>query len=326
MTTTRTLGVAAGAGLTSALLFAASAQGAGPALILAYVTPLPVMIATLGFGHATGLVAAAIAAGGLGLYLGLLPGLFFGLLLGFPAWWLPYLALLARPLGAEPATPAQGAPALMLWYPIGRVIAWAAAVVAAIILGLGAVLILRSGGFDAAVSYLGGRLDTLVGQTASQELSGTTSTRRVVQLLPVLMAASTFLMLVANLWLAGRVVERSGLLTRPWPALPENIRLPRFAVGIMAAAGVVAFAGGAVRVAGGVVVASFGMAFALQGLAAAHALTRGLSARRAILLAIYIIVLTVLPSILGLSILGVVDCMMPLHRRQKPVLPPQPRT
>ena len=318
----RTWVIAAGAGLASALLFAASAQGAGPSLILAYVTPLPIMIATLGFGQATGLVAAAVAACGLAFYLGLLPGLFFALLLGVPSWLLPYLTLLARPL----VPPVQGQPGLVLWYPIGRVVAWAAAIVAGVILAVGGLLILRSGGFEPAVTYFAGRLDTIVGQGPSEELAGATTARRVVQVLPVLMAASAFVMLMVNLWLAARIVERSGLLRRPWPSLPENYHLPKITVAVLVVAGAAAFAGGAPRVAGGVVAAAFGMAFVVQGLAAAHALTRGLAARPMILLAIYIITVAIVPSLIALAVVGIVDCLMPFRPRQQPSTPPVSRS
>jgi hypothetical protein len=320
MANLRTLGIAVGAGLASALLFAATAQGAGVALIMAYVTPLPIMIAALGFGHATGLVAAAVSSCGLALTLGLLPGLFFGLLLGFPSWLLPYLVLLARPLPAPNGNPGQ--PGLMLWYPVGRIMAWGAGLVAAVILGMGALLIAKFGGFDAAVSALAARLDSIIGQASADELAGAATARQIVLVLPVLMAASAFLMLVVNLWLAGRIVQRSGLLTRPWPSLPENIRLPRIAAAVFAASGLALLPSGAPRVAGGVVAAAFAMAFALQGLAAAHALTRGLVGRGLILLAIYLITISVVPSVVGLTILGVVDCLAPLRQRSQPTRPP----
>ncbi len=55
--------VAFGSGLAAALLFvAALQQGTVAALLLAALSPLPIMIATLGFGHATGLGAAVVAA------------------------------------------------------------------------------------------------------------------------------------------------------------------------------------------------------------------------------------------------------------------------
>ena len=314
----RSLGIAIGAGLASALLFAASTRGAGLALVIAYVTPLPIMIAALGFGQATGLVAAGLATISIAVVLGVLPGIAFALLLGFPAWWLAYLALLARPVTGDPspAIVSPGAPkppALLLWYPIGRVVAWGAALVASVILALGAALILHFGGFETTVTLLSSRVQEIVGRGTAEDLTGSTTARHIVQLLPVLTAASAFLMLSLNLWAAARVVQRSGLLGRPWPALPEHLRLPKVAAGVLLLSAALLLGGGAMRVAGGVVVASLGMAFALQGLGTAHALTRGLAARRPILIAIYFITFSLVPSLVALAVLGVVDCLFTLR-------------
>ena len=321
----RTFGIAIGAGLASALLFAASAKGAGPALIIAYVTPLPIMIAALGFGQSTGLMAAGLAACAIAVTLGIMPGVFFAVLLGFPSWFLCYLVMLARPLtvSGPVAVPPQG-PGLMLWYPIGRVAAWAAAIVASVILATGGLVMVHYSGFEPAVEAVSGRLMDVVGP-AADELSGATTARNLVKMLPLLMGASAFLMLMVNLWLAGRTVERSALLTRPWPALPENFRLPRIAAFTMVASGLLAATGGAPGLAGGVIAAVFGMAFVLQGLGAAHALTRGLAARRLILTGIYFITFTIVPSLVALAVLGVVDCLLPLRQRQT-VKPPLPKS
>ena len=54
--------VAFGAGCAAAFLFAVSAESSPLAMLLAYLAPLPIMIATLGWG----LDAGAIAARGLG--------------------------------------------------------------------------------------------------------------------------------------------------------------------------------------------------------------------------------------------------------------------
>ena len=53
--------VAIGAGCAAALLFAVSAQSSLLAMTLAYLAPLPIMIATLGWGLDGGAIAAAIA-------------------------------------------------------------------------------------------------------------------------------------------------------------------------------------------------------------------------------------------------------------------------
>ena len=53
--------VAIGAGCAAALLFAVSAQSSILAMALAYLAPLPIMIATLGWGLDGGAIAAAIS-------------------------------------------------------------------------------------------------------------------------------------------------------------------------------------------------------------------------------------------------------------------------
>ena len=319
----RSFGIAIGAGVASALLFTASAKGAGLSIIVAYVTPLPIMIAALGFSQSTGLLAAVVASGAIALVLGFLPAAFFAGLLGFPSWFLCFLSLLARPLNVSgPGAPADK-PGLLLWYPMGRVAAWAAAIVAGVLLAVGALVILHFNGFEPAVSAISSRVSDLVGP-GGDDLSAGTTTRNLVKMLPILLAASAFLMLMVNLWLAGRIVERSSLLVRPWPSIPENYRLPKVAALTLVVGGLVAVTGGAAGLAGGVVASAFATAFVFQGLGAAHALTRGLAARRLILSAIYFITFTVVPSLLALAVLGVVDCLLPLRHRQA-AQPPLPK-
>lgn len=313
-------GIAAGAGLASALLFAASAKGGPLAIVIAYVTPLPVMIATLGFAQATGLLAAGVGCVTVAAVLGLLPGLFFGVLIGFPSWWLGYLTLLGRKLPGDQ----QGAAPALAWYPVGRIVAWGAALVAAVILAFGFATLLHYGGYAKAVTALTAHLGAVLGEAGAKSPFAA-SAGAVVRLLPPLMAASTFLMLMVNLWLAARIVQGSGLLSRPWPPLPESLRLPKWAAALLVAAGLATLLGDLAGLVSGVVVAPLSVAFVLQGLGAAHALTRGLAARRLILFAIYFITLSLVPSLLALAVLGVVDCLTPLRRpRAVPPSPPNP--
>ncbi len=314
MASTRTIGIAIGAGLASALLFAASAKGAALALVIAYVTPLPVMIAALGFGQATGLLAAGVASVAIALLLGTLAGGFFGVLIGFPSWWLAYLSLLARPV--SPPVQGAGSP-VMAWYPIGRVVTWGAALVTFVILAFGAATLLHFGGFDATIASLSKHLKEIL-DGASAEAPILDSAAAIIRVLPGLMAGSTFLMLMLNLWLAARVVQGSGLLTRPWPALPENLRFPKVAAAVLIGAGLVLFVGGAAGVACGVIVGPLLVGFILQGLGAAHALTPGLAARRLILFAIYFITFSIVPSLIALAVLGVIDCLLPLRQKRPP--------
>ncbi len=96
------IGISAGA--ATALLFASVASGSVLSVLLFYLAPLPILIAALGWSHWAALIAAVVASAGLAAVFG---GFFFIAFLigiGLPAWWLGYLALLARP--AERRRPA----------------------------------------------------------------------------------------------------------------------------------------------------------------------------------------------------------------------------
>ena len=57
------LSIGIGAGLASALLFGAVITGSPVAMLLSFIAPLPIFIASLGWKHRSGLVAAATGAG-----------------------------------------------------------------------------------------------------------------------------------------------------------------------------------------------------------------------------------------------------------------------
>src|SRR5262249_48844411 len=106
-----------GAGAASSLLFAAGVAGPLAAIFLFYLAPLPILIATLGWHQFAGLIAAGVAA----LVIGILAGAFFisVFVIAFGAWWLGYLALLARPA-------VNGGGGALEWYPLGRLVLWTA--------------------------------------------------------------------------------------------------------------------------------------------------------------------------------------------------------
>ncbi|MFN3673995.1 MAG: hypothetical protein ACK4VM_18990, partial [Bosea sp. (in: a-proteobacteria)] len=88
--------VGIGAGLVSALLFAVVITGSPLAVLLYSAAPLPIFIASLGWNHRSGLVATA--AGAIAVAIALVPsaGAAFAVIIALPAWWIAYLALLAR--------------------------------------------------------------------------------------------------------------------------------------------------------------------------------------------------------------------------------------
>ncbi len=78
--------VAIGAGCAAALLFAVSAQSSILAMALAYLAPLPIMIATLGWGLDAGAIAAAISIAVLAVVAEPVSALVFAASVAAPAW------------------------------------------------------------------------------------------------------------------------------------------------------------------------------------------------------------------------------------------------
>ena len=108
--------VGIGAGVAAAVLFASLKSASLLSMVLFYLAPLPLMIAALGWSHWSALIGALTGAIALGAVFG---SVFFSGFLacaGLPAWWLGYLALLAR----------SGPAGDLDWYPIGRIVLWAA--------------------------------------------------------------------------------------------------------------------------------------------------------------------------------------------------------
>jgi len=277
--------VGLGAGAAAALLFASVASGALVSILLFYLAPLPILIAALGWSHWSGLLAAVTASACLGLAFGTLFFAAFLIGIAVPAWWLGYLAMLARP--------ADGAGGDVEWYPPGRLVLWAAALGAvAITVGL-----LQLGTDEASIrSSLkaglehGLRQETGASAEAPVSLPGISDPEHLLDLfavaIPPVAATAAVLILTLNLWMAGRVVKLSGCLTRPWPSIPA-MTFPRWAPALLALAAAVSFMPDLAGLIASLFAAALLVAFTMLGFAVLHALTRGVPGRTAMLSGAY---------------------------------------
>ena len=303
-----------GAGAASALLFASVASGSLISILLFYLAPLPIMIAGLGWSHWAALVAALAATIGLTFALG--SYFFFAFLfgVGLPAWWLGYLALLARPATG-------GRVGELDWYPVGRLVLWAAI--------LGTLIVVT------AIPTLGLDLDTFrsslrrgferilsaqgqVSQAAPPATDPSIPTSRLIDYLiivipPAAAVLSTIINLI-DLWLAGRVVRLSGRLRRPWPDLADT-RLPRTAAVALATGIIACLLPGLLGVVAGVFVATMLVAYALVGLAVLHYLTRGLPTRGVLLGGAYTALILFGWPLLLMTLFGLVDAAIDVRAR-----------
>jgi len=296
-----------GTGTASALLFASVASGSPISILLFYLAPLPILIAALGWSHWAALVAAIAAAMGLAVALG--GYFFFAFLLGvgLPAWWLGYLTLLAR----------AGSSGDLDWYPLGRIVLWAAilgtlVVVAAIpTLGLDADTFHKTlrRGFEQIISQ----------KSAPAPRSGDpVSTGRLIDFLvsvipPTAAVLSTVINLI-DLWLAGKIVKLSGRLPRPWPELAET-RLPPMTPALLVGGVAGCFLPGLTSIVAGVFVATLLVVYAMVGLAVLHFITRGMTSRGLLLGGTYTALVIFGWPVLLMALFGLADAVIDLRAR-----------
>jgi hypothetical protein len=215
--------------------------------------------------------------------------------IAFSAWWLGYLTLLARP------SPDGGG--TLEWYPVGRLVLWAAVI--------GALVV------AAAVPLFGTDAESLRA-TLRKGYERIISDKSVIDLLVVAVppAAAVFSTIVnlINLWLAARIVRVSGRLARPWPDLAA-LSLSPVALALLAAAIAGSFAPDLVGVLSGMLAASLLMAFAILGFAVLHAITRGLSSRPVVLAGVYAAALLIGWPVLIAALLGFADTILDIRGR-----------
>jgi hypothetical protein len=300
--------VGIGAGAASALLFASVASGSLLSIFLFYVAPLPILIAALGWSHWAAAIATVGAATSLAAIFG---GVFFFAFMagpGIPAWWLGYLAMLARP------TPGGA----LEWYPSGRLVLWSAVLAAAVV----CIGVLNFGtDAEAFRTNLRDALDRIIQIKADVPASAQKNTQATMidflaAAIPPAGAILATFTNVLNLWLAGRIVKVSGRLQRPWPDLAA-LAFPQWATAGLALAIALTFAGGIISVLASVVTAALLVAYGVLGFAVLHAVTRGARGRGLVLGAAYGGVLIFGWPILALCVLGLIDTFFSLRARKQ---------
>ena len=309
------------AGLCSALLFAATGGGTGlPGLVLSQLTPLPLLIAGLGWGPVAVLSAGSAALVVVGLVVGAQFALVHAVAMALPAATICWLAHLRRP------APATATPATLEWYPPGRLLAWIA--VMAGLLALGFLLVVGPD-LDTIAKMMRALLERQVKawtRAGGRELSEddlVSITGFLVRVVPGAAAMSWMFMMLLNVWLAGRILRTSGRLMRPWPRLQAIELPPRLGLGL-AAAVALSFGSGLPALAAGGFAAAFFMAYAVLGFAVLHWITWGRSSRGVVLSAVYASAILFAPyGTVPVALLGLFEPLARLRRRS-PGPPPPP--
>ncbi len=318
-------------GLWPPCLFVSFANNSALALLLFYLTPLPVLLAGIGWGVRSALLSLIAAAAMLAALLSLQWSLAFALFVGSPSVVLSYLMLLRRQI--SPATGAvAGAPfqPQIEWYPFGRVVAWAAFLSGSLVSA--ALILLGSGGegYSATVHSLFDesafkQLQDIFGPELTQAEFEQMIHRFTRYILPASAAMLWLLVMAGNLWLATKSASISGLLARPVPAF-TRLEYPPFLLGGFLIALALSFSSGMLGIAATAFLGAFASAYLVLGLAVVHVMFAASQFKLMLLFAVYLgLFLTpwVGPP---LALLGLLEPFLRLRQRfwQNPTPPANP--
>lgn len=319
---TQTVLVATAAGLAAALLFASVASGSLLSIPLFYLAPLPALIAAMGWTHLAGLLAVMVGALALAVVFNGVFGLAFLLGVGLPAWWLAYLALLARPVVDATGT------ASLEWFPVGHLLAWTsvlgALIVSAAVLSMASdaesLRVALDRAFQAFLRHAAPGSEAAGAEPSDRWLLRALGTHPEL-VMPATGAILATLTLNLSLWLSARTLRVSGRLRRPWPRITA-LALPLWLIGVLAVSLAAAFIPGLIGVLGAAFTATSLVAYGLLGLAIVHHRTRGLNGRGAVLTAVYAAVMVFGWPFLVMAMLGLADAFFPLRSRPDRGAPP----
>lgn len=312
--------IAVAAGAASALLFASFFSGAPISLVLVNLAPLPLMVAAIGWGPLSAAIGGVAATSVFGLLFGMKFAFVFATSAALPAWWLGHLAMLGRSVpapasGANGATPAN----TMEWYPTGRLLLWVAAICALL-----AFLTLLSIGTDAE-AIAAAMKRALARMVRLFALRGVAIDDGVIEAMTSIAPAGfppgPMIMLIVNLWLAGKIAVTSGRFNRPWPDLKAT-ELPPMTLVALCVAIAFCFTGGLLALFAKVVTGALLTAYALTGLAVLHTLTLASSNRAIWLILSYAVTIVLIWPLLAMAALGLADAVFGFRERFMRTRPP----
>jgi len=296
--------IAFGCGLGAACLYLAVALGSPGAMILVYMTQLPLFLAGLWLGAGAAAVAGLTASLLLFAASDFLAAAIFAALNAAPVVLLVRQALLAR----------RSEDGALAWYPPGQLTAWLTAL-ALIGIATGFVLLGGPDGLQSSLQdVVAGTLDHLTGETLPQRDQVAAALAMVI---PGVVAASWMVMAVINAALAQGVLARFGVNWRPSPDLAA-LGLPLWIPIALAFAAAGIAVGGPARFVGINMAIALSVPFCLAGLAVLHAAARRLSHPAIALVVIYTLAGLFGWPLVAIAVLGLLESWLGLRRRLAP--------
>lgn len=291
------------AGATSFVLMAAGLVGGLGGFPLLVLSPLPVVIASLGWGS---------LAGGLAALAGMVCIFFFAHLnsasvylagIGFPAAYLSHLVGLSRQDDADQEEE---------WFPVGDIM-FRAIILGGLVFGLGFIIskfdiaeFTRAAltGFEPTIQ----QLETNTRQTFREALTFQ------IRMLPYFVPATWLLMIWFNIWLGVKVAKLSNRMNRPKFTL-SDAETPFISALILGVAVVVSFAAPPLSYIGATFIGASGMALVIMGCVTLHIVTHNNKFRGIMLSLLYASMLFFGFPIFIMAGLGLADLFLKIRQR-----------
>lgn len=299
---TRNLGVGAAAGLATALLSVGVVTGAPLGMVIYFLSPLPIMVAGLGWGLSAGAAAAVVA--GLVIAVGLAPmsAVVVAASTLIPALVAAWFFGLARPAGEL-----GGPDDKLVWYPLADTLLRLAIASSAGFILLGVAAGYGEELIGEITAIMVAQIQEMNPQFSSDAELVSGLTAFLTRALPFLQTGIWFSVLTGNLYLAARLTRASNRFARPAESWPHALRLPRAALGILAVALAASFLSGPVGHLGGAVAGPLCAGFVMAGAAMLHRYSLGKPGRLLLLWFAYAATFLFAPVLLALFVAGLFD-------------------
>ncbi len=299
-----TAAAAVACGVAAGVLYLAVTLGTPGALILVYMTQLPLFVAGLWLGTAAAALAGLAGSAVLLAASDLLGAALFAVLNAVPVALLVRQALLAR----------RQDDGKLVWYPSGLLTAWLTGFALA---GIAATLFLF-GGPQGLQSALQGLLSDVLERLARRPFANRDQiAETLATVIPGIVAASWMVMAAVNGALAQGILARFGANWRPTPDL-AGLGLPLWlpvALGLAAGATVL---GGMPRFIGINTIIALSVPFCLAGLAVLHMAVRRLTHPAMALVGFYTLAAVFGWPFLAVAVLGLLESWLRLRHRLAP--------
>jgi hypothetical protein len=265
----KSIAIGAAAGFVAALLSASASSPSLLSIVIMLLTPMPVLLAGLGWGPAAGIAAVAAAGITISIFGQPVLALIHALCITIPAAAMAHFASLGKP----------SQDGSMEWFPLSGILMRAIALLSAGFMAAGFLT-----GYGPALANE--VANAIAAQVQASDPSAVISAEQRAALasifanvIPYAMPAYWLMVLTGNFYVALHVARKSGLLHRARDFWPLALRLPKYALAALAATLALSFMRGGLGDLASVPAGALAAAFCAVGLALLHGATRGKSWR-----------------------------------------------